>query len=54
MNDDTKPISPLRQRMIDDMTLRKLAVGTQVAYIVTVAPRPLLALFVFRGSFFRK
>jgi hypothetical protein len=27
------PISPLRQRLIDDMTTRRLARTTQVAYI---------------------
>jgi integrase/recombinase XerD len=32
----TKPISPLRQRMIDDMTLRKLSPQTQGAYIRAV------------------
>ena len=36
MTHNTKPISPLRQRMIDDMTLRKLAPQTQSAYIRTV------------------
>jgi site-specific recombinase XerD len=29
----TKPISPLRQRLIDDMTIRRLAPTTQVAYV---------------------
>ena len=29
-------ISPLRQRMIDDMTLRKLAPKTQAAYLRSV------------------
>ncbi len=29
----TKPISPLRQRLIDDMTIRRLAHTTQVAYV---------------------
>jgi site-specific recombinase XerD len=28
-----KPISPLRQRLIDDMTIRRLAPKTQVAYV---------------------
>ena len=32
----TKPISPLRQRMIEDMTLHKLAPQTQTAYIRAV------------------
>jgi len=36
MTHTTKPISPLRQRMIDDMTLRKLAPQTQTAYIRAV------------------
>lgn len=31
-----KPISPLRQRMIEDMTLRKLSPNTQSAYILAV------------------
>jgi integrase/recombinase XerD len=33
MTHATEPISPLRQRMIDDMTLRKLSPGTQTSYI---------------------
>ena len=36
MTHNTKPISPLRQRMIDDMTLRKLSVQTQTAYLRVV------------------
>ena len=36
MTHSTKPISPLRQRMIDDMTLRKLSPQTQSAYIRAV------------------
>jgi site-specific recombinase XerD len=32
----TKPTSPLRQRMIDDMTLRKLSPKTQTAYLRAV------------------
>ena len=36
MTHSTKPISPLRQRMIDDMTLRKLSPQTQSAYIHAV------------------
>ena len=36
MIDHHKPISPLRQRMIDDMTLRQLAAKTQSAYIRAV------------------
>jgi len=34
--DDSKPISPLRQRMIEDLTLRKLSEKTQAAYIRAV------------------
>jgi integrase/recombinase XerD len=33
---NTKSISPLRQRMIEDMTLRKLSAKTQAGYIRTV------------------
>ena len=33
MTQNTQPISPLRQRMIDDMTLRKLSPQTQAAYV---------------------
>ncbi len=36
MTHTTQSISPLRQRMIDDMTLRKLSPKTQVAYIRAV------------------
>jgi integrase/recombinase XerD len=36
MTHDTKPISPLRQRMLEDMTLRKLAPQTQASYIRAV------------------
>lgn len=36
MSDDPKPISPLRQRMIEDMTLRKLGEHTQTDYIRAV------------------
>ena len=32
-----KPISPLRQRMIDDMTMRNLSANTQETYIRSVA-----------------
>ena len=32
-----EPISPLRQRMIDDMTIRRLAPGTQAAYLSAVS-----------------
>ena len=37
MNQATRPISPLRQRMIDDMTMRRLSPKTQTAYIRAVA-----------------
>jgi integrase/recombinase XerD len=33
----TKPISPLRQRMIDDMTMHNLSPSTQETYIRAVA-----------------
>jgi integrase/recombinase XerD len=33
----TKPISSLRQRMIDDMTMRNLSANTQETYIRSVA-----------------
>ena len=36
MTHSTKPISPLRQRMIDDMTLRTLAPKTQATYLRAV------------------
>jgi len=36
MAQSTQPISPLRQRMIEDMTMRKLAPKTQASYICTV------------------
>jgi integrase/recombinase XerD len=36
MTHSTKTISPLRQRMIEDMTLRKLAPQTQAAYVRVV------------------
>lgn len=36
MSKSTKPISPLRQRMIEDMTLRKLGPATQTTYIRAV------------------
>jgi hypothetical protein len=36
MTHTTKPISPLRQRMIEDMTLRKLSLQTQASYIRAV------------------
>jgi site-specific recombinase XerD len=36
MNDSTRPISALRQRMVEDMRMRKLAPKTQAAYIRSV------------------
>ena len=36
MNDSTREISPLRQRMLEDMRLRKLAPHTQDAYVRAV------------------
>ncbi len=36
MRESTKTISPLRQRMLDDMALRKLSAQTQIAYIRAV------------------
>ena len=36
MTHNTKPISPLRQRMTEDMALRKLSPQTQAAYIHAV------------------
>ena len=36
MTQSTKPVSALRQRMIDDMTLRKLNAKTQSAYVRAV------------------
>ena len=36
MGESSKPISPLRQRMIEDMTLRKLSPKTQAGYLRAV------------------
>src|SRR5271168_821345 len=36
MNDSTREISPLRQRMLEDMRLRKLAPQTQASYVRAV------------------
>jgi integrase/recombinase XerD len=36
MNDSTRAISPLRQRMIEDMRMRKLSPKTQSTYIRSV------------------
>jgi len=46
MTDSNQSISPLRQRMIDDMTLRKLAPKTQAGYLRAVTK---LALFFGRS-----
>ena len=46
MTDSNKSISLLRQRMIDDMTLRKLAPKTQAGYLRAVTK---LALFFGRS-----
>ncbi len=37
MNPETKPVRPLRQRMIDDMRMRKLAPKTQDDYLRSVS-----------------
>ena len=47
MTHNTRPISPLRQRMIEDMTLRKLSPQTQAAYIRAVIN---LTRFLARSS----
>ncbi|MDD1622992.1 MAG: phage integrase N-terminal SAM-like domain-containing protein [Methylococcaceae bacterium] len=36
MNSTDKPVSPLRQSMIDDMWMRKLSPKTQTSYIRVV------------------
>ena len=36
MTQSTQPISPLRQRIVEDMTLPKLAPRTQAGYICAV------------------
>jgi integrase/recombinase XerD len=36
MTQPTQPISPLRQRMIEDMQMRKLAPKTRASYICAV------------------
>jgi hypothetical protein len=33
----TQPITPLRQRMLDDMKLRNMAAGTRRSYVRSVA-----------------
>ena len=37
MTESIKPLSPLRQRMIEDMKMRKLSPKTQTTYIRCVA-----------------
>ena len=46
MSDSNKSVSPLRQRMIEDMTLRKLSPKTQIGYIRAVVK---LARFLRRS-----
>ncbi len=36
MKQSTQPISPLRQRMIEDMHMRQLAPKTQTSYICAI------------------
>jgi len=36
MTHNTKPVSPLRQRIIENMMLRKLSAQTQTAYLRAV------------------
>lgn len=38
MADATSAVSPLRRRMIDDMTLRNLSPATQRSYLHAVRP----------------
>jgi len=46
MDSTTRPVSPLRQRMIDDMRMRKLGERTQTAYVRAVRD---LAAFLERS-----
>ena len=39
----TQPITPLRQRMLDDMKLRNMATGTRRSYVRSVASEDLTA-----------
>ena len=41
MTQPTQPINPLRQRMTEDMTMRKLAPKTQTSYIRAVRKLPI-------------
>ena len=54
MSSHATPVSPLRQRIIDDMTLRKLGPRTQTAYIradpVSTAAAPSRRSSWSRGS----
>ena len=43
MDSSLHGITPLRQRMIDDMRMRKLAEKTQSGYVRVVRPPPFLA-----------
>ena len=36
MSESTKPLSPLRRRMLKDMTMRKLSPKTQQGYVRSV------------------
>ena len=47
MSQSTGTISPLRQRMIDDMTMRRLKPGTQRSHIRAIVK---LATFLGRSS----
>jgi hypothetical protein len=44
MTHTTKPISPLRQRMIDDMMMRKLAPQTHTVLLFNNSPATILWL----------
>ncbi len=43
-------MSPLRQRMIEDMTIRKLAPKTQQGYIRTIKDLAAIRLLAFPAS----
>ena len=40
MSATANPISPLRQRMLEDMRMRKLGEKTQVGYLLSTATFP--------------
>ena len=42
METSSQPVSPLRQRMLEDMRMRKLAPKTQQSYILMVNSSPSL------------